>query len=137
MRIETERKMRRWREQRWILDQVIQAGGSTGTRDGQVKYYVTAAPGFKGTFKKFAEESRSSSISHVNSRAPQPGGNNWPVKPKKAGHLPEAREHYYIAATFYTNAMWGCTKTETEADKPGEKENGLVTISYSICRPAR
>ena len=27
MRIETERKMRRWREQRWLLDQVIQTRG--------------------------------------------------------------------------------------------------------------
>ena len=27
MRIETERKIRRWREQRWILDQVIQSRG--------------------------------------------------------------------------------------------------------------
>ena len=27
MRIETERKMKRWREQRWILDQVIQTRG--------------------------------------------------------------------------------------------------------------
>jgi hypothetical protein len=27
MRIETERKMKRWREQRWILDQVIQSRG--------------------------------------------------------------------------------------------------------------
>ena len=27
MRIETERKMKRWREQRWLLDQVIQTRG--------------------------------------------------------------------------------------------------------------
>ena len=27
MRLETERKMKRWREQRWILDQVIQTRG--------------------------------------------------------------------------------------------------------------
>jgi hypothetical protein len=27
MRIETERKMKRWRDQRWILDQVIQTRG--------------------------------------------------------------------------------------------------------------
>ena len=27
MRLETERKMRRWREQRWLLDQVIQTRG--------------------------------------------------------------------------------------------------------------
>jgi dipeptidyl aminopeptidase/acylaminoacyl peptidase len=26
---------------------------------------------------------------------------------EQAGHLVDAREHYYIAATFYTNAMWG------------------------------
>ena len=27
MRLETERKVRRWREQRWLLDQVIQTRG--------------------------------------------------------------------------------------------------------------
>ena len=27
MRVETERKMKRWREQRWLLDQVIQTRG--------------------------------------------------------------------------------------------------------------
>src|ERR1041385_9321271 len=27
MRVETERKMKRWREQRWLLDQIIQTRG--------------------------------------------------------------------------------------------------------------
>ena len=31
----------------------------------------------------------------------------WNREAEKAGHLVDAREHYYIAATFYTNAMWG------------------------------
>lgn len=27
MRVETERKMKRWQEQKWILDQIIKANG--------------------------------------------------------------------------------------------------------------
>ena len=81
-------------------------GGSTGTRDGRVKFYVTAARGFKAIFKKFAEESRSSLTSRANSRAPQPAAKQQAREAEAAGHLPEAREHFYIAACFYTNAMW-------------------------------
>ena len=45
MRIETERKMRRWREQRWILDQVIQTRGIDWDQGRNGKdYYATAAP---------------------------------------------------------------------------------------------
>ena len=31
---------------------------------------------------------------------------NKAAKPRSAGNLIEARDHYYIAACFYTNAMW-------------------------------
>ena len=45
MRIETERKMRRWREQRWILDQVIQTRGIDWDQGRTGKIIRNCGPG--------------------------------------------------------------------------------------------
>ena len=45
MRIETERKMKRWREQRWILDQVIQTRGIDWDQGRTGKIIRNCGPG--------------------------------------------------------------------------------------------
>ena len=46
---------------------------------------------------------------------------------EKAGHFVDAREHYYIAATFYTNAMWeSLRRRQREAHRLGRTKTGLL-----------
>lgn len=106
MRIETERKMRRWREQRWILDQVIQTRGIDWDQGRTGKILRNCGPGVQGDLQevcrriqKFVDIPRE--FSRAAARREEQGRAE-----ERAGHLLEARDHYYIAACFYTNAMW-------------------------------
>jgi dienelactone hydrolase len=106
MRVETERKVKRWREQRWILDQVIQTRGIDWDQGRSGKILRNCGPGVQADLQevcrriqKFVdiprEFSRAAGRREEQARAAE-----------AAGHPLEAREHYYIAACFYTNAMW-------------------------------
>jgi dienelactone hydrolase len=106
MRTETERKIKRWREQRWILDQVIQTRGIDWDQGRSGKILRNCGPGVQADLQevcrriqKFADIPRE--FSRAADRREEQGR-----QAEAAGHLPEAREHYYIAACFYTNAMW-------------------------------
>jgi dienelactone hydrolase len=106
MRIETERKMKRWRDQRWILDQVIQARGIDWDQGRTGKILRNCGPGVQSDLQevcrkiqKFADISRE--FARAAARREQQAR-----EAEAAGHLPEARDHFYIAACFYTNAMW-------------------------------
>jgi hypothetical protein len=52
MRIETERKVRRWREQRWILDQVIQTRGIDWDQGRTGKIIRNCGPGVEGDLRE-------------------------------------------------------------------------------------
>lgn len=106
MRIETERKMRRWREQRWILDQVIQARGIDWDQGRTGKILRNCGPAVQSDLQevcrriaKFVDIPRE--FTRVAARRETQGR-----QAESEGHFPEARDHYYIAACFYTNAMW-------------------------------
>jgi dipeptidyl aminopeptidase/acylaminoacyl peptidase len=106
MRIETERKMRRWREQRWLLDQIIQTRGLDWDQGRTGKLLRNCGPGVQGDVQeigrrvqKFADIPREFARSAVRRE-------ELAREAERAGHLVDAREHYYIAATLYTNAMW-------------------------------
>jgi dienelactone hydrolase len=106
MRIETERKVKRWREQRWILDQVIQTRGIDWDQGRTGKIIRNCGPKVEqdlaavcSRIKKFADISRE--FSQAAARREEQG-----KQAEARGQLADARDHYYIAACFYTNAMW-------------------------------
>jgi dipeptidyl aminopeptidase/acylaminoacyl peptidase len=106
MQIETERKMKRWREQRWILDQVIQTRGIDWDQGRSGKILRNCGPGVQSDLQeicrriqKFVDIPRE--FSRAAARRETQGR-----EAEAAGHFLEARDHYYIAACFYTNAMW-------------------------------
>ena len=106
MRIETERKMKRWRDQRWILDQVIQSRGIDWDQGRTGKILRNCGPGVQSDLQevrrriqKFVDIPRE--FARAATRREEQAR-----EAEAAGHLPEAREHFYIAACFYTNAMW-------------------------------
>ena len=106
MRIDTERKMKRWREQRWILDQVIQDRGIDWDQARTGKIIRNCGPGVEkelaeicSRIKKFVDIPRE--FSQAAARREEQG-----LSAESAGAFEIARDHYYIAACFYTNAMW-------------------------------
>jgi dipeptidyl aminopeptidase/acylaminoacyl peptidase len=106
MRVETERKMRRWREQRWLLDQVIQTRGLDWDQGRSGKILRNCGPGVEGDLREIGRRvQKFTDIPREFSRAAQ-RREELAQEADKAGHDVEAREHYYIAATFYSNAMW-------------------------------
>jgi cephalosporin-C deacetylase-like acetyl esterase len=107
MRVETERKMKRWREQRWLLDQIIQTRGLDWDQGRTGKILRNCGPGVQGDIQeisrrvqKFVDIPREFARGAVRRE-------ELAHEAEKAGHFVDARDHYYIAATFYTNAMWG------------------------------
>ena len=106
MRLESERKVRRWREQRWLLDQVIQTRGIDWDQGRSGKILRNCGPEVASDLKevcariqKFVDIPRE--FSRAAARREEQG-----QQAETAGRLSEARAHYYIAACFYTNAMW-------------------------------
>jgi dienelactone hydrolase len=106
MRIETERKVKRWREQRWILDQVIQTRGIDWDQGRTGKIIRNCGPTVEeplaevcSRIKKFVDISREFSQAAMRQEAQA-------HQAETAGKQREARDRYYIAACFYTNAMW-------------------------------
>jgi fermentation-respiration switch protein FrsA (DUF1100 family) len=106
MRVETERKIKRWREQRWLLDQVIQTRGLDWDQGRTGKILRNCGPGVQSDIQeisrriqKFVDIPRE--FARLAARR-----EDLARETEAAGHLVEAREHYYIAACFYTNAMW-------------------------------
>lgn len=114
MRIETEQKMRRWREQRWLLDQTIQARGLDWDQGRTGKILRNCGPGAQGDLQeisrrvqKFVDIPRE--FARLAARR-----EDLAREAEKASHLVDAREHYYVAATFYTNAMWAVYEDDNE-----------------------
>ena len=106
MRVETERKMKRWREQRWLLDQVIQTRGLDWDQGRTGKILRNCGPGVQGEIQEISRRvQKFVDIPREFARAAT-RRENLAREAEQAGHLVDAREHYYIASTFYTNATW-------------------------------
>jgi len=106
MRVETERKMRRWREQRWLLDQVIQTRGLDWDQGRTGKILRNCGPGVEADLREISRRiQKFVDIPREFSRAAQ-RREELARESEKVGHNVDARDHYYIASVFYTNAMW-------------------------------
>ena len=106
MRIDTERKMKRWREQRWLLDQIVQTRGLDWDQGRSGKILRNCGPGAQSDLQEISRRvQKFVDIPREFARAAA-RREELAREAEKAGHEVDAREHYYIAATFYTNAMW-------------------------------
>jgi dienelactone hydrolase len=106
MNVATERKMKRWQEQRWLLDAVVQ---SIGVEWDQARVAYTLGPcGPDATGDFIAIRSR---IRKYNDMARE--YTRAAVRREKMarqfeadGHTVAARESYFIAALLYGSAQW-------------------------------
>ena len=112
MRVETERKMRRWQEQRWLLDQVIQARGLDWDQGRTNKILRNCGSSVASELREIGRRvQKFTDIPREFCRAAQ-RREELALAAEKAGHEVEAREHYYVAATFYGNAQWAIYEDE-------------------------
>ena len=106
MRVETERKTKRWREQRWLLDQVVKLSGLDWDQGRTSKILRNCGPAVAGELREIGRKvEKFTDIAREFARAAQQREERA-GEAEKARHTVEAREHYYAAATFYTNAQW-------------------------------
>ena len=88
MRIETERKMRRWREQRWILDQVIQTRGIDWDQGRTGKILRNCGPGVEADLQEICRRiQKFVDIPREFSSAPR-GARNRAAPPKRPAICP-------------------------------------------------
>ncbi|MDE0354847.1 MAG: prolyl oligopeptidase family serine peptidase [Deltaproteobacteria bacterium] len=107
MRASTERKMKRWQEQRWILDQVIKVSGLDFDQGRSHKMLRNCGPGIAGELRGIGQRvQKFTDFPREFSRAAH-GREQRGRAAEALGHTVEAREHYYVAATYYTAAQWG------------------------------
>jgi dipeptidyl aminopeptidase/acylaminoacyl peptidase len=106
MRVDTERKMKRWREQRWVLDQVIRANGVEWDQGRLSKILRNCGPGVKSDLQEIRRRvQKFADIGREFARAAQ-RREELARAAEKDGHEVEAREQYFAAATFYGSAQW-------------------------------
>jgi len=124
MKAQNERRMKRFKEQRWILDNIIRSVGIdwdqgrthrllayiglSGQQDvTQVRERVTKFKDIPREFERVAK--RREEIAR---------------KAEGEGRTVTARENYFMAALFYVNAQWGIFEDDDEKKiRLGEKQN--------------
>ena len=136
MRLETERKMKRWREQRWILDQVIQTRGIDWDQGRTGKIIRNCGPSVEkdltdlcNRIKKFVDIPRE--FSQAAARREEQAR-----QAEAAGKLTDARDHYYIAACFYTNAMWALRRRYPQSIDWKDTKGACYESSFKRAGPS-
>ena len=106
MRARTENMVKRWKEQRWLMDSIIQAVGMEWDQPRLGYTMYPAGPDAVADFrtvgmrvKKFADMHREFAAA---ARRREIKAENF----EKQGRLVSARESYFIAAMLYSAARW-------------------------------
>ena len=117
-----ERRMKRWQDQRWLLDVVIQTVGIEWDQR-RIGYTLgpcgpEAAPDFNGVrarTKRFNDASREFKRAAVRRE-------NKARQHEAEGHLVAAGESYFIASLLYGSAQWPIFSHTSENERLGDKK---------------
>ncbi len=133
MSASTERKMKRWQEQRWLLDTVVQTIGIEWDQ-ARVAYTLgpcgpDATPDFNGVrarIRKFNDIAREYARAAVRRE-------KMARQFESEGHTIAARESYFIAALLYGSAQWPIYENTRENIALNEKKVSCYTkyIQYA------
>lgn len=117
-----EQRMKRWQEQRWLLDAVIRMVGpdwDQGRLSGLLRACgPAAAPDIaaaRSRMRKFDDMSRE--FARVAVRRERIARTE-----EEQGHLVAARESYFIAALFYASAQWPIFENSPENQRLDQKK---------------
>jgi dienelactone hydrolase len=106
MRAKTENMVRRWKEQRWLMDSVIQAVGMEWDQPRLGYTMYPAGPDAVFDFRTVGMRVRKFADMHREFAA---AGRRREIKAEafeQQGRLVSARESYFIAAMLYSAARW-------------------------------
>lgn len=122
MQAEVERRMRRWQEQRWLVDVVVQ---TVGIEWDQRRIAYTLGPcgpeaaadfnGVRNRVRKFNDISRAFKRTATRREG-------IARRFEEEGRAVAARESYFIAALLYGSAQWPIFAHTTENDQLSEKK---------------
>src|ERR1700719_2309333 len=106
MRAKTEQKVKRWKDQRWLIDSVIQAVGMEWDQPRLNYTMYPAGPDAIGDFRTVGTRVRKFADMHREFAA---AAHRREVKAQnfeKQGRNISARESYFIASLLYSAARW-------------------------------
>ncbi len=106
MRAKTEQKVKRWKDQRWLIDTVIQAVGMEWDQPRLNYTMYPAGVDAIGDFRTVGTRVRKFADMHREFAA---AGHRREIKAQgfeKQGRTVSARESYFIAALLYSAARW-------------------------------
>jgi alpha-beta hydrolase superfamily lysophospholipase len=111
MRAKTEQMVRRWQEQRWLMDSVIQAVGMEWDQPRLGYTMYPAGPDAVADFRTVGMRVRKFADMHREFGAAARRREIKAEAFEKQGRLVSARESYFIAAMLYSAARWPIFET--------------------------
>lgn len=121
MRVATEKKMKRWWDNRWILDQIIQANGVDWDRARTAIMIRLCGPGAVMEIREISQRiQKFTDIPREFHRAAC-RREEMAIKADQEGHREFARNHYYVAALYYVYAVWGIFEDNSQKTAWEEK----------------
>jgi len=106
MRAKTELKVKRWKDQRWLLDTVIQAVGMEWDQPRLNYTMYPAGPDAFGDFRAVGMRVRKFADMHREFVAAAKRREVKAANFEQQGRKVSARESYFIAALLYSAARW-------------------------------
>jgi fermentation-respiration switch protein FrsA (DUF1100 family) len=106
MRAETERKVKRWKDQRWLIDTAIQAVGMEWDQPRLNYTMYPAGPDAIGDFRGVGMRVRKFADMHREFAAAARRREAKAAAFEAQGRAISARESYFIAALLYSAARW-------------------------------
>lgn len=111
MRAKTEQMVRRWKEQRWAIDSIIQAIGVEWDQPRLGYTMYPAGPDAVADFRTVGMRVRKFADMHREFGAAARRRETKAENFEKEGRLVSARESYFIAAMLYSAARWPIFET--------------------------
>lgn len=111
MSAETERRVKRWRDQRWLIDTAIQSVGMEWDQPRLNYTMFPAGPDAFGDFRAVGMRVRKFADMHREFAAAAGRRERKAIAFEKQGRDVSARESYFIAALLYSAARWPIFET--------------------------
>ena len=115
MRAETERKVKRWKDQRWLIDTAIQTVGMEWDQPRLNYTMYPAGPDAIGDFRGVGMRVRKFADMHREFAAAAQRRESKAAGFATQGRTVSARESYFIAALLYSAARWPIFETNARA----------------------
>ncbi len=106
MRAKTEHRVKRWNDQRWVIDSVIQAVGMEWDQPRLAYTLYPCGPDGTGDFRTVGMRVRKFADMHREFAAAAARREAKATAFEKDGRLVSARESYFIAALLWSAARW-------------------------------